>query len=78
MIIPALVHTLMGPTSPFGFSTAVPTFTEATAIISPLDLVYELILLAIPAIFIVIVIYWIAGRRSSWAGYNEAVKWTRR
>lgn len=78
MIVPALVHTTMGPTSPFGAVVSPPDRFESQIIMTPVDLIAEFIWLTLPAIFLILAIYWIFGRRSRWAGYDEAVKWARR
>ena len=78
MILPALVHTMMGPASPFIRGLTDPEFLSAQTIDTPIDVIYEFIWLALPAIFVILVLYWVAGRRTRWEGYNNAVKWARR
>ncbi|MFX1581691.1 MAG: hypothetical protein ACFFCJ_05670, partial [Promethearchaeota archaeon] len=53
MILPWLVHSMMGPVSPFFGECVNPEFWSAQMIISPLDAVYEFIWLALPAIFVI-------------------------
>ncbi len=78
MILPWLVHSMMGPVSPFLQELTNPEILSTQMIISPFDAVYEFIWLALPAIFVILVLYWVAGRRTRWSGYDEAVKWSRR
>jgi hypothetical protein len=78
MLLPWLVHIMMGPVSPFLHGLTDMEILSAQAISSPLDAVYEFIWLALPAIFVILVLYWVAGRRTRWSGYDDAVKWTRR
>jgi hypothetical protein len=75
MLLPALVHNMMGVASPFLTDSGI--FASET-IQSPIDAILEFIWLALPAIFVVLVLTWIASRRTRWSGYDEAVKWTRR
>lgn len=78
MLFPALVHNMMGPASPFLIGLTDTGILSSEAIHSPFDAILEFIWLALPAIFVILVIYWIVGRRTRWSGYDEAVKWTRR
>ena len=78
MLLPALLHNIMGPVSPFNQELLDPHVFSAQTISNPIDALYEFIWLALPAIFVILVIYWIAGRRTRWSGYDDAVKWTRR
>ena len=78
MILPALVHTMMGSASPFLGGMTDPAVLSSQIIESPLDVLYEFIWLALPAIFVILVLYWVAGRRTRWEGYDNAVKWARR
>ncbi len=78
MLLPALVHTMMGSVSPFNLEPTAPSVFSLEPPTSPIDIVVEFIWLALPAIFVILVLYWVAGRRTRWTGYNDAVKWTRR
>jgi hypothetical protein len=78
MIIPFLIHHMMGPASPFMFALTDPQILSSQIIISPVDAAMEFVWLALPAIFIILVLYWLAGRRTRWKGYDEAVKYTRK
>jgi hypothetical protein len=78
MILPALVHTMMGPSTPFATELTESWAFSSRTIISPLDAIYEFVWLALPAIFVILVLYWIGGRRTRWSGYDDAIKWTRR
>lgn len=78
MVFPAVINFSMGPISPFYIESIREEVFGAQAITTPIDALWELIWLSLPAIFIVIVIYWAIGRRRRWAGYDEAVKWARR
>lgn len=78
MTMPALVHTMMGTVSPF----MLPPATEDTFVhrgtLASIDILAEVMWLALPAIFLILALWWVAGRRQRWKGYDEAVKWTRR
>jgi hypothetical protein len=78
MMLPILVHATMGPASPFNRVLIEPDFYSSQTILSPFDALAELVWLALPAIFVILVLYWVAGRRTRWSGYDDAVKWTRR
>jgi uncharacterized membrane protein YccF (DUF307 family) len=75
--IPFIVHLLMGQISPFTITLAERPSYRELAITSPLDVVIEVFWLVLPAIFVILALYWIVNRRKRWAGYNEAVKWAR-
>ena len=45
---------------------------------SPLEVVIEVVWLVLPALIIVLALYWLAINRTHWAGYDEAAKWSRR
>ncbi len=79
MITPALFHASTGFLSPM---EPPPAWSEhevfGGGIISPLDVIIELFWLVVPIIFLIIVLYVLGGRRTRWAGYDEAVKLTRR
>ena len=78
MMLPFLVHSTMGPASPFTREQYTSDVFEAQIILSPYDALVEIAWLALPAIFVILVLYWVAGRRTRWSGYNDAVKWARR
>ena len=77
MITPALFHVSMGTFSPIMF-----TWSEREVfgggILNPIDVIFELFWLVVPIIFLIIVLYILGGRRTRWAGYDEAVKLPRR
>ncbi|MFX1491323.1 MAG: hypothetical protein ACFFBU_03630 [Promethearchaeota archaeon] len=75
--IPFIVHLIMGETSPFIQSVEEPRIYENIALTSPLDVVIEVVWLVIPALFVILALYWIVRRRRRWSGYDEAVKWMR-
>jgi len=79
MITPALFHASMGFFSPIRL---LPAWSEpevfGSGIIGPLDVIIELFWLVVPIIFLIIVLYVLGGRRTRWAGYDEAIKLTRR
>ena len=77
MALPALTHRAYGPVSPFVAEYSEPTFGRAE-LSTPIDALVELFWLVLPAIFFVIALYWIVGRRRRWAGHDSAVKWSRR
>ncbi|MFW9935735.1 MAG: hypothetical protein ACFFDU_09595 [Candidatus Thorarchaeota archaeon] len=78
MLLPVLVHNMMGLASPFFTSQTDFRIVASETIQSPIDAILELIWLALPGIFVILVLSWIASRRTRWSGYDEAVKWTRR
>jgi hypothetical protein len=78
MLLPFLVHTMMGPISPLNSVTSGSDVYSSETILSPFDVLAELAWLGLPAIFVILVLYWVAGRRTRWSGYDDAVKWTRR
>lgn len=78
MILPALVHTMIGPASPFTEGLTDERLFSSELIISPVDAIAEFLWLALPAIFVILVLYWVAGRRTRWSGNDDAVKWSRR
>jgi hypothetical protein len=53
-------------------------FDGALMAASPLEVVIEVVWLVLPALIIILALYWLAIRRTRWAGYDEAVKWSRR
>jgi hypothetical protein len=79
MITPALFHASMGSFSPI---RTPPAWSEpevfGSGIITPLDVIIELFWLVVPIIFLIIILYILGGRRTRWAGYDEAVKLPRR
>jgi hypothetical protein len=79
MITPALFHASIGSLSPI---RTFPYWSEpevfGSGIIGPVDVIIELFWLVVPIIFLIIVLYVLGGRRTRWAGYDEAVKLTRR
>ncbi|MFX0167847.1 MAG: hypothetical protein ACFE89_09055 [Candidatus Hodarchaeota archaeon] len=77
MMMPAITHLALGPTSPF-LEDNREWFVSGETIASPIDAATELLWIALPAIFFVVALYWIVGRRRRWAGYDSAVKWSRR
>lgn len=79
MITPALFHASTGFLSPMGppYAWSEPEVFGG-GIINPLDAIIELFWLVVPIIFLIIVLYVLGGRRTRWAGYDEAVKLTRR
>lgn len=77
MITPVLFHVSMGTFSPI-MSTWTAGEVFGGGIISPLDVIIELFWLVVPIIFLIIVLYVLGGRRTRWAGYDEAIKLTRR
>ena len=78
MMLPFIVHTTMGPVSPFNRVLTEPDVYSSLTILSPYDAIVELVWLGLPAIFVILVLYWVVGRRTRWSGYDDAVKWTRR
>ena len=68
----------MGPVSPFNRVLIEPDVYSSLTILSPYDVIVELVWLGLPAIFVILVLYWVVGRRTRWSGYDDAVKWTRR
>jgi len=50
----------------------------ASAAASPLDVFIEVLWLVLPALIVILALYWLAVHRTRWAGYNEAAKWSRR
>lgn len=78
MITPALFHTSMGSLSPFMRVIWEGDVFASQIIVSPLDVIIELFWLVVPIIFLIIVLYILGGRRKRWAGYDEAIKLTRR
>ena len=78
MITPALFHVSMGTFSPIRTTWSDPEVFGTGAIVTPLDVIIELFWLVVPIIFLIIVLYILGGRRTRWAGYDEAVKLTRR
>ena len=68
----------MGPVSPFNRVLIEPDVYSSLTILSPYDAIVELVWLGLPAIFVILVLYWVVGRRTRWSGYDDAVKWTRR
>jgi hypothetical protein len=78
MIIPALYHVSMGPLSPFMRVFTEPDIMALQTIRTPIDAIIEVLWLIVPIILLIIVLYVLGGRRSRWAGYDEAVKLTRR
>ncbi len=78
MITPALFHASMG-----SFSPMVPAWSgretfAGQIIFNPLEAIIEVFWLVVPIILLIIVLYVLGGRRTRWAGYDEAVKLTRR
>jgi hypothetical protein len=45
---------------------------------SPLDAVVEVVWLVLPALVVILALYWLAAHRTNWAGQDEAAKWSRR
>jgi uncharacterized membrane protein len=78
MITPALFHASMGSLSPFMPSYIDSEVFESQTIPTPLDAIIELLWLVVPIILLIIILYILGGRRTRWAGYDEAVKLTRR
>ena len=78
MITPALFHASMGTFSPPPSSWSGHEVLGSGTIVTPLDVIIELFWLVAPIIFLIIVLYVLGGRRTRWAGYDEAVKLTRR
>ncbi|MDO8124089.1 MAG: hypothetical protein Q6364_06885 [Candidatus Hermodarchaeota archaeon] len=78
MITPVLFHATMGSLSPFTRVYSEGEFWASGTIVTPLDVIIELFWLVVPIIFLIIVLYVLGGRRTRWAGYDEAVKLTRR
>lgn len=78
MITPALFHASMGTFSPPPSSWSGSEVFGSGTIVTPLDVIIELFWLVIPIIFLIIVLYVLGGRRTRWAGYDEAVKLIRR
>ena len=78
MITPALFHVSMGSFSPIRTTWSDPDVFDTGIIVTPLDVIVELLLIVVPIIFLIIVLYILGGRRTRWAGYDEAVKLTRR
>ncbi len=78
MTIPALVHTMMGLESPFEIAPPISDSFAERGALSSIDVIAEVIWLALPAIFLILALWWVTGRRGRWKGYDEAVKWTRR
>ena len=77
LTIPFMVHLMMGETSPFIQNRVEPSVYGDITITSPLDVVIELFWLVLPAIFVILALFWIVRRRRRWSGYDEAVKWMR-
>jgi hypothetical protein len=77
MILPFLVHHMMGPVSPFIHGLTDPQILSSQTIVSPIDAAVEFVWLILPAIVVILLIFWISGRRTRWKGYDEAVKYTR-
>jgi hypothetical protein len=80
MVLPALLFTqfnVIPPVDPIE-----QTFWDrpqaAMPIITPFDALFELLWLALPALIVILCVYWLFIRRKRWAGYDEAVKWLRR
>jgi predicted membrane-bound dolichyl-phosphate-mannose-protein mannosyltransferase len=78
MITPALFHASMGSFSPLAAVWSERGTFASEIITNPLDVIIELFWLVVPIIFLIIVLYILGGRRTRWAGYDEAVKLTRR
>ena len=78
MMLPFLVHSTMGPASPFAREHVPSDVYGAQTTLSTYDALAEIAWLALPAIFVILVLYWVAGRRTRWSGYDDAVKWSRR
>ncbi|MFX1319369.1 MAG: hypothetical protein ACFE9O_09525 [Promethearchaeota archaeon] len=78
MILPFLVHYMMGAASPFIQGLTDPQILSSQTIVSPLDAAVEFAWLILPAIVVILLIFWISGRRIRWKGYDEAVKYSRR
>ncbi|TRO50792.1 hypothetical protein E2P61_07755 [Candidatus Bathyarchaeota archaeon] len=78
MILPFVVHHMMGPASPFIQGLTDPQILSSETIVSPLDAAVEFVWLVLPAIVVILLIFWISGQRIRWKGYDEAVKYTRR
>ncbi len=78
MITPALFHATMGSLSPLWRVYTEGEFLVPSVVVSPLDAIIELVLLVVPIVFLIIVLYILGGRRTRWAGYDEAIKLTRR
>jgi hypothetical protein len=77
MALPAFSHLILGTTSPFERTYSDLTFSSEL-MSSPFDALIEIFWITLPAIFFVVALYWIAGRRRRWAGHDTAVKWSRR
>lgn len=45
---------------------------------SPIDIFIEVLWLVLPALIVILALYWLAVHRTRWAGYDEAAKWSRR
>jgi len=78
MITPALFHASMGSYSPLMPAWSDREVFGSQIIPTPLDVIIELFWLVVPIILLIIVLYILGGRRTRWAGYDEAVKLTRR
>lgn len=78
MAMPAIIHLALGPQSPFIRTHPSEPPSEVTPESSLFEVVGEIFWLIFPALAIIFFLYWIATRRTRWAGYEEAVKWIRR
>lgn len=85
MALPAIFHILLGPNSPFlraQYDYLEPFgpffFAGSDPVPTPFDFFAEVFWLVLPALIIIVFLYWIAIRRTRWAGYEEAIKWSRR
>lgn len=51
---------------------------DAYADVSPFAVFIEVLWLVLPALIVILALYWLAVHRTRWAGYDEAAKWSRR
>ncbi len=80
MVLPALLFSqtyIIPPVDMFGQALWDQSRAELL-IINPFDVLFELLWLALPALIVILCVYWLFIRRKRWAGYDEAVKWLRR
>ena len=81
MVGPALLLSLFSGQSGAGWASqdaVILALRGALPSVSPLEVVIEVVWLVLPALIIILALYWLAIHRTHWAGYDEAAKWSRR
>jgi hypothetical protein len=77
LLLLALPQTLWQRSVPLQFLAGWGVYGVSAAA-SPLDVLVEVLWLVLPALIVILALYWLAVHRTHWAGYDEAAKWSRR